>query len=51
MVLPEMGQLVGIGNQMFGHHVIMVKCSDGARGGLPQTRQDEEAGLGQALAM
>ena len=30
LVLPEMGQLLGIVTQMFGYDRIMVKCSDGA---------------------
>ena len=30
IVLPEMGQLLGIVTQMFGYDRIMVKCSDGA---------------------
>jgi translation initiation factor 1A len=29
MVLPEVGQLLGIVTQMFGYDRLMVKCSDG----------------------
>jgi len=47
LVLPGMGQLLGIVTQMFGYDRIMVKCSDGDRPSLPHTRQDEEAGLDQ----